>query len=293
MMIKRMMKKIIFLMLAVMLTASSAFVSYANESKVYDKAGILTSDEITELQQAAVTMVQDTGMDFVILTADSKGGKSSRQYAEDFYDENGFGTDSEKSGVVLFLDMEERSFFIVTTGEAIRYYTDERIYNMTDGDDDLYICLANGQYAGAFVHAMGKCFDYYKMGIEAGQYGYDEDTGKKVNMNHKELTFFEIIIALAVPFVLAFSRIKAIKNEYGLKAASTDASSYKLAYSAASAFAFAAVTDELISQNVSKRYIPPVVVTTGSGSGGSSGRSTIHTGSSGTFHGGGGGGRHF
>ena len=290
------MKRIITLLSALVLMICAAMPVLAADSRqrVYDYAGLFSESDTAALEEELAYTVDTIGMDAVVLTSENKDGATLREYADDFYDNGGFGTDSEHSGLVIFIDMEDRTVYIGTTGTAIRYYTDARIYNMTDGDDVLYGYLANGDYRSAVERCLEREIYYYNAGIESGQHNYDEATGrsdpyvKKVN----RLTLFEIILSVLIPGIVAFSYVRKVKDEYMMKAEKKQAASFRLAYRALAAFAFAASADELVSRNVSRR-IAPIVKSSGGSGGSSAGRSTIHMGGSGTFHGGGGGGRHF
>lgn len=271
--------------LMVLIGTTSAFAG--TEKRVYDYAGILSQDEAAQLNEELDVVSQEMDMDIVALTSDYKDGKTLRQYADDFYDYNGFGFGEDKRGVVIFIDMEDRTVYLGTTGQAINYFTDARIYNMTDGDDTLYEYLSDGDYKAAIERCAARLLDYYRQGIEADQHTVIETEAESPV---KRLTLFEIIIAVLIPGIIGLLVIKNIKDEYAMKKEKSQSQNFRLAYQATCAFAFAAAGDDLLDRQVTRRIIP---IATGNKSSGSHGQSTIHMGGSGTFHGGGGGGRHF
>ena len=292
---KKFMKKLLSLLTAAFLIVSVAMPAFAGESKqrVYDYAGLLNASEISELEDELEDASTKMNMDVVALSADDRGGKTSLEYAEDFYDASGLGTGKGKSGVVIFIDMEERSVFISTTGNAINYFNDDRIKSLTDESDELYSYLADGDYKNAFETVIVGLQVYYEMGVEYGQQTYNEETGEYTK--YRTLSAFDIIIALLIPAVVAFLYVNNIKKQYRMEKDYEVSAASKLAYQATAGFAFAVAADELLSHNVTTRIIP-VAAPTGQASGGSSSgshTSTVHRGSSGTYHGGGGGGRHF
>jgi len=230
-------------------------------------------------------------MDFIILTTSDKDGASLRDYADDFYENGGFGTDEEHSGLVMLIDMEERTVYMSTTGKAIRYLTDQRILRLTDYNDELYDELADGDYKDAAEVCIEGVRAFVKEGIVSDQHNYDEETGAiDYYKPQKRLTFFELLISLLIPGFIAWRYTKNIKRQYAMEAEKKNNLQFARAYRALSAFAFAVNADDMIKHNVTCRPIPRP--TGGSGSG-SSGTSTIHHSSSGGVHGGGGGGRHF
>lgn len=104
----------------------------AGESRVYDYAGLFTTAEIQQLEEEAAEYREKTDLDLVIVTIDDAQGKTSRQYADDFYDYNGFGVGSDYSGALLLIDMDNRMAYLSTTGRAIQILTDSRIQKITD-----------------------------------------------------------------------------------------------------------------------------------------------------------------
>ena len=286
------MKKIAAFFISLVFALSIGVTAFAagGEQRVYDYANLLSEQDRLAVEQEIADAVEQIGMDYVIVTVDNKGGKSLREYADDFYDEGKFGIGNDRSGVVILIDMEERTVYMSTCGEAINYYNDDRIYNMTDGDDQLYDFLAEGNYRRAMERTIAQAIFYYEMGIDASQYTYNEETGQIVR--YKKLTILEIILSLIVAVVPAAIYINSIRNQYLMKNEKRQAEAFKLAYRVASAFAFAVATDDLINHQVTRMRIRDDSFTSG-GSGGHAGRSTIHMSGGGMTHGGGGGGRHF
>lgn len=284
------MKKLFMLVLSavlmILISVSSAFAQ--TEKRVYDYAGILAQSDVAELENELAKASQEIGMDVTVLTSDFKNGKTLRAYADDFYDNGGFGVGEDKSGVVIFIDMEDRTVYMGTTGKAISYFTDARIYNMTDGDDTLYSQLAAGDYKTAVERCISRLVYYYNQGIEDGQHTVVET---EITPRAKRITLFEFLIAVIIPGIIGVLVVRNIVNEYAMKQQKKQAENFKLAYQATCAFAFATAGDELINRSIARRVIP-IVTSKGNGHG-SHGQSTIHMGGSGTFHGGGGGGRHF
>ncbi|MBP5793935.1 MAG: TPM domain-containing protein, partial [Spirochaetaceae bacterium] len=67
----------------------------------------------------------------VIVTTSDAQGKSAEAYADDFYDENDFGTGSGKDGVLFLIDMDNRKIHVSTSGSMIDYLEDWRIEKST------------------------------------------------------------------------------------------------------------------------------------------------------------------
>lgn len=115
----------------------------AGGQRIFDDAGLFTDAEEAELQTLCTEKIAEGRLDIVVVTTESTGSKSAMAYADDFYDENGFGYDGN-TGVLLLIDMGEREIWISTTGEAESYFTDRRLDTLLDTVAD---ALADGEYA--------------------------------------------------------------------------------------------------------------------------------------------------
>ena len=92
--------------------------------KVVDGAGLLTEAEEDALRSRIAEVVSRYQCDLVIVTAASTHGKTPRAFADDYFDENGYGIGASRSGVLLLVSMEERDWYISTGGTAIRAFTE-------------------------------------------------------------------------------------------------------------------------------------------------------------------------
>ncbi len=128
-----------------MLLVSLLLCGYSNlDEKVFDDADLLTDEEEEKLQEAIVSMAQETSFDIIVVTASDTGGKTSQQYADDFYDDHEFGYEQDNgSGILFLIDMYNREYYISTAGEAISAFTDADIEDMLDA-----ICtdMRQGEY---------------------------------------------------------------------------------------------------------------------------------------------------
>ena len=293
------MKKIITICLSALMLVLFCMSTFAENSKrVYDLAKVLTEDEEKALEERIASAQEETGMDIVFVTTDSKNGKRIREYADEFYENGNFGTGDEKSGVLFLLDMEDRTCYISTSGDMIDYLSDRRIDSIVGdeygngGDEKMWNVLVNGDYSEALTRGLNDIVSYYREGLpsDAGRY---TESGQLVSGNpapkEKKISPVEMIISVVIAAIVGFIGVSGIKREYSMKNEKKAASGFKYSYRSASAFAFAVMNDNLVDRSVARRLIP-VVTSSGSGS---HGGSTIHTSGGGMMHGGGGGGRHF
>lgn len=138
------MKKLISIILCLVLCAGLVITaSAAGGSTVLDQAGILTESDREWLSDMVNEAGQKHAIDIVILTVPSLEGKSAQDYADDYYDYNGYGDD----GVLFLVAMAEREYHISTCGKVIDYLTDDVLDDM---EEDFIPYLSKGDYSGAF-----------------------------------------------------------------------------------------------------------------------------------------------
>ncbi len=137
------------LILAVLLICltPAAFASQPEPPLIVDQGGLLSPREEKALEELALEIREESQMDVVIVTVDTLGGKSARDYADDYYDDNGYGVGSRYSGVLLLIDIGSRQWYISTCGDAIQAISDWDRETLFDAMAD---SLSEGEYYRAF-----------------------------------------------------------------------------------------------------------------------------------------------
>lgn len=269
-----------------MLWAGGALADVADEQRVYDMAGLLTEEEIAGFEQTIRQYRDRMKIDIVVVTTEDSQGKSAMEYADDFYDEGGYGYGRMKNGVLFLIDMDNRELYVSTGGDVIRLLTDSRIESILD---DVYEGAGRSDFADSVNAFLTDIDHYYRKGIESGQYNYDTETGR-ISV-HRSIRWYELLLALTVSGFAAGSVCMGVVNQYGMKKERKQAANYLMAYRADCKFEYRNQTDNLTNKFVTTAIIPRNQNHSGgSGSSGrsSSGRSSTHRSSSGRSHGGGG-----
>lgn len=255
-------------------------------ARVYDQAGLLSSSEITEIEDQLTSLRKSMNFDVVVVTTEEADGKTAQEYADDFFDQGGFGTGLKKNGILFLIDMDNREIALSTSGDTIRIFTDRVIDVMLD---DSYEGVSQGDYK-ASVQAFLDDTEYYgAKGIQAGQYNYDTETGR-VSV-YRSIRWYEFLIAFVVSAGVAASVCLGVKHQYNMEETKGQTANHNLAYRADSHMVYGTQTDNLVNKHVTSRIIPRNTGSSGSRSGGShsssAGRSSTHHSSSGRTHGGG------
>ena len=266
---KKTLRKLFFLTIAVTLIGSNS-VFAKTEGNVYDDASLLTDSEITELNETITELQEMSGWNVYAVTTEDANGKSAMDYADDFFDEH---STEQEDGVAMLIDMDNREIYISTGGEAIRYLTDERIDAALD---DAYDYVSDGAYGDCLQVMLEDTSDYYQSGIPRGQYNYDTETGEV--SRHRSLTLVEAGFAFLAAIIAGVVVLFVIVGKYRLKFGT-----YKYAFHDYGKVDLRVNEDRYVNQTLTHRRIPKQT-----GSGGSSGGSSTHTGSGGHSHGGGG-----
>ncbi len=156
------------ILIAFVVAMSSLYMTFATEymPRLVDKAELLSDSEKTELLYTLDEISERQQVDVVVLTVPSLEGASPMEYADDFYDNNGYGFGDNHDGILFLISMEEREWYISTTGYGITAVTDENIEYMSEY---FLYDLSEGEYLKAFTTFAELC-DYF---ITQSQYTGD------------------------------------------------------------------------------------------------------------------------
>jgi uncharacterized protein len=224
------------------------------------------------LQNSIDNVKNDYNLDVVVVITDNTNGKSSMEFADDYYDNNGYGIGNDYSGLLMLINMDKREVWISTTGKAIDIFTDNRISEMID---DVVAPLSEGNYYDASNIFINDVRDYAEIGIPKGQYRQEGEAYYKSAYIDKVFrlmkSFLVYIIALVISVIVTIVISLSNKGEITINSHT---------YEEKGSFILSGSRDDFIRESTTKTVIQ-------SNTGGSG--SSIHTGSSGRSHGGGGG----
>jgi uncharacterized protein len=238
---------------------------------VVDLADVLSEPQESALASAASELGSLYQQDIVIVTASDTGGKSARDYADDFFDDNGYGVGAERNGILLLIDLDNRDIYISTSGSGIQYLTDQRIESVLEAvfAQD----LGGGDFYGAAQAFLAKTGEYLAAGIPSDQYSVDEKEAKR-------LTWWDSLIGLVAAGGSGLGFMGSVRQRYKTKYRRQD-----FDFRSNSLVHYAVQNNQLLNTRVTHRLRPVQDTSRASGSGG---RSTTHTSGSGRTHGGGG-----
>ncbi len=257
---------------------------------VVDQCELFTADEINEMEELIAQIRVDYQMDAVVLTSSTvpknasyESLANSQDYADEYFDQNGYGLGEDQAGILYLIDMKNRVSLLSTRGVMIDYITDKRREAILDAAGTH---LAAGHYGAAAIAVLRKVQDFLRQGIEDGSFRYDLLTGERLTGLYNSLTRGEMILGgvagLAAALILYFS----VAAKYQLRR-----STYRFSKDTQSERTLTKDEQTFLRQTVHRVPISSGGGRGGRGGGGRSGGSGVHISSGGGVHGG--GGRHF
>lgn len=212
-------KKLSAIFFALVLSVLASFPAFAvsDLQRFVDEAGLLTGSERTELLEKLNEISERQQVDVAVVTVNSLEGASATEYADDFYDMNGYGFGNEGDGILLLISMEERDWAISTSGFGITAFTDAGLAYISDmivGD------LSDGDYAWAFTLFAEMCDDY----ITQAKTGEPYDAGHLPKDPLVLLVF--LVFALVVGFVIALIATGIMRSKLKSVHSKTEAGGY-------------------------------------------------------------------
>ena len=179
--------------------------SVDEKEKVYDFADLFTEQEEKEIYEKIIDFINETNLDMVVVTISKNNKISTREYAADFYDYNFF----KLNGYLFIIDMDNREFFLLTTGIAENYIMYDRLDMILD-----YAVpnIKNEKYALATINIVKHLNQLFSLGIadvDENLTIFMGNVGK--NYHILEITIFSLI-ATFVTMIVLISKNKMVKH---------------------------------------------------------------------------------
>lgn len=242
-----------------------------NRTRVVDMAELMDDSEKSFLLSKLDEISERQKVDVVVVTVNTLDKKTPADYADDFYDYNGYGFGAGKDGILLLVSMEDRDWYISTTGYGITAITDKGIEYISD---KFLPELSDGDYYESFVEYADQCDKF----ITQAKTGKPYDVG---NMPKEPFPVFSAVVTgLLVGLISALVITSMMMGKLKTVRMQLSASDYVKNGS----MKVTHRQDQFLYSHVNK-----IRRETQSSSHGGGGGSSTHISSSGSSHGGGGG----
>lgn len=250
-------KKIIY---ALMFFISVFLYAETERKLLVDEAGVLQPGAFSKIEKYLETISQKSESDAVVVIVSDSGEKSPQDYADDYFDYNGYGQGDQKEGSLLLILTGDgtpgsRYAHISTHGEkTIETLNDDVIEDLLDSLIDGG--LKDNDYLGGIKSYLNTL---------SGRF-------------YNSLSLLEVAISLGIAILFFLVKFFGTVKKYKNKESFANIPFYDLGRS--SIVSFATNNDTFLSSNTTSRIIQS---NNRKGSG-----SSTHTSSSGETHGGGG-----
>ena len=264
---------------------------------IVDMANILNSEQTSQLEQKIAQVTNNCQIDVVILTTCLNNGKSMVDFADDYYDENDYGIDLRKSGLILVLSLQDNEWYISTSGAAIDTFSDwgieylGKVMKPSLVDRNFYQAFEDFvSYTEKFnVQAVtDKPYDRYNQGDlpnldvdEEVVFDNQNNSEPKTKMDSNKRILISLGAGLIIGFIISFIRMGKLNTKKSVKNANE--------YVKENSFKLTKSNDLYLYQTVTKRARPKYEDNNHSTSSYHKTTSSTHRSSSGRTHGGGGG----
>lgn len=245
-------------------------------TRVQDMAGLLNESERIHLLHQLDEISQRQQLDVIVVTTDSLNGKSAMEYADDYFDYNDYGFGENRDGILLLVSMEERDWWISTSGYGITAFTDAGLEYISDR---VVPKLSSGRYAKAFRIFAEECDAF----ITQARTGVPYDLG---NMPREPFRLGRcLLISLTIGLFTAGCVVWGLKGQLKTVRPQNGA----MQYTTSGIPKLTVDKETYLYSNTSRRPIPKPSQSSGGFGGGFSGGSSTHRSSFGRSHGGRGG----
>lgn len=206
---KRAVSVFLALTLCLMTCLAMAIPSFAESTlpRLVDNADLLTTSEETALLEQLDEISESQQADVVIVTTNTLDGKTPMEYADDFFDYNGYGYGVNRDGVLLLVSMEDRDWWISTSGYGITAFTDAGI----DYIGDQFVgYLSDGEYAEGFSRYAELCDEFFTQAKSGAAY----DVGTLPNEPFDFLTnsIYAVIMGLVLAGLITGRMKRSLKS---------------------------------------------------------------------------------
>lgn len=141
-----------FLIFGLLTVNSFAFVN----TGIDDSADLFSESEEAMIAESVSEFSDETGYSAIVLTTDYAMGKSSQEYADDYFDNLIISEGWEEKGILFLIDMDNREVCISTMGECISVYSDYIDLIIDSGYDE----LVNGDYSDCIVLMVSAALEF-------------------------------------------------------------------------------------------------------------------------------------
>lgn len=249
--------------------------SERSRPRVADLAGVLSTARLQELNALADEISESYACDVAVAFVPSLDGRYIVNYADDFYDYNGYGYGPDRDGILLLVSIGDREFGETTHGYGVTAFTDYGMQHYLEPRFTPF--LGENDWAGGaeqFIRDAGVLLKQAREGTPYDRSDYSQTPAAKKTLAERApmAALISAVVGFfsgGIPAGAMKRKMKSVEKNYG--AANYARGGLQLRRS----------DDRFLYANVSKTPIPRESEHRGGGGG-----SSVHFSSSGHVHGG-------
>jgi uncharacterized protein len=231
---------------------------------IVDNAGLLNKAEIAELEKLAEAIASNYKFDLVIVTEKDIGSVLPMAYADNYFDNNGYGIGENRDGCIFLQVTGSRDYWFSTSGRGIKILNTSALYKL---ESDVVSHLSNNYPIGAYRAFIDTWEKFLVLDAQGRSYNF-----------FYQYNMILIIIVWVISLLTGLIIILSWKKQMNTALAKEQADNFIVPGS----LVFTQQTDRFLYSTVTKTAKPKPSSTTSSSIG-------THISSSGRSHGGGGG----
>jgi uncharacterized protein len=189
------MKIKLFLLLFIIFCISAPLFGF---DRLYDTAGLLSDADAASLKELLDTISLTYDFDMVIVSVKQTGSTEPKDFADAFFDKNGYGLGKNRDGCLLLIITERKVFWFATSGRGKKILTPMASRKL---EKDAFNTLEKGDFYDTFL-AYAKTWEEFLV-LDA--------KGRTYNVLHKYNAVF-VILAWLVSFGIGFLNVMVWKK---------------------------------------------------------------------------------
>ena len=186
-------------------------------SRVVDLASVISQSELEKLTAYADSISEQYQCDVAAVIVDRTAPKDTQAFADDFYDDYGFGYGENDDGILLLIAVKDRRYAISTYGYGIRAFSDQDLDNLI-GRFRGY--LSAGNWADAALEFITGC------GEVLYRRAYEQQNNAAVGPINTVDPINLIIINIAVGLIIGCVIVSSMKSKHTTVKSETRAFNY-------------------------------------------------------------------
>ncbi len=241
---------ILFCSLLLNLSLYAEIPSVDKDGKIYDFADLFSAEQEEKLISIARQNFNNQHIDYVTVFTDNSYGKTPQQYSEEFFIANDFGYGDTYDGIMLYINMQDRDIYILTSGKCkeliddsyVEILLDRVVKSLTNKDDN----FPNYSAALTFLNASFSIMREQLSPVNQKVLEQDQPVHKD-NVVGKILIYilFGAVISLVITVCMVYSHSKSFSRTNSVSD-----------YVENRNIKIVSVVDNFISTNTSKTAIP-------------------------------------